>query len=80
MDLGKPFWDWVQTDLTWSLVGESVPFRQLSLILGLVQPRTHVALPEIDLFCYILFSVMLLRIEILLPHSHISNPSFQQLL
>lgn len=48
--LDKPHWDWVQTDPTWSLLGETVPSWQLNLILGLVQLRTLVALPEVDDF------------------------------
>lgn len=48
--LDKLHWDWVQTDLTWSLLGESVTPWQVNLRLVLAQLRTHVAMPEIDYF------------------------------
>lgn len=70
--LGKSHWNWVQTDLTRGLLGESVPSWRLTLRLVLVQLRILVSMPEGD--CYILFSVVMLRIEILLL-AHTSKSS-----
>lgn len=48
--LDKSHWNWVQTDLTWGLLGESVPSWQLTLRLILVQLRILVSMSEIDYF------------------------------
>lgn len=75
--LEKSHWNWVQTDLIWSLLGESAPSWQLNLTLVLYSTTGGACVCAGNrLFCYILFSVMLLRIEIpLLPHTSKAFPS-----
>ena len=47
---GKSHWNWVQNDLTGSLLGESVSPWQQNLGLVLVPLRIFVSMPEIDYF------------------------------